>query len=218
MKKPSSKSSYTEDFKKEVVHTALTAGTSLSEVARMYDIHLTLVRNWKEKYQPEILEKIEGEAKNDNLSGIKSPSSESSDEIPVPTLIWHIDRAKFTFSDPSEYKAWKKTTKVFFEFSPTGADDGGEAVFVDPDASSDDFEVTEDRGLIKINLEKDGPVITAWVGVLAETVEDLDEDTLNDWANDQGGWASCTIHLGEFDASIEEDDGGDWRMVEGEGE
>ena len=142
-----------------------------------------------------------------------SDNSEHNDDTAVsPTLIWHIDRAKFSFSDPSEYKEWKKEKKVFFEFSPTGADDGGEAVFVDPDSAEDDFEVNESRGTIKVNLEKDGPVITAWVGVDAETVDGLDEDTLSDWANDQGGWASCSIHLGDFDASIEEDDGGDWRF------
>ena len=89
-------------------------------------------------------------------------------------------------------------------------------MFVDADAAEDDFEVTEDRGLVKITLEKDGPVISAWVGVLAETVDDLDQETLTDWANDQSGWACCTIHLGDFDASIDEDDGGDWRLVEQE--
>lgn len=203
----SSKKTYTEEFKKEVVHTALTAGTSLSEIARMYEVNLTLVRNWKAKYEAEILQEIKGLEGND---------SGTENDIPAPTAIWHIDRAKFVFSDPSEYKQWKKEKKVFFEFSPTNSDDGGEAVFVDADAAEDDFEVTEDRGLVKITLEKDGPVISAWVGVLAETVDDLDQETLTDWANDQSGWACCTIHLGDFDASIDEDDGGDWRLVEGE--
>jgi hypothetical protein len=204
---PSAKKSYTEEFKKEVVHTALTAGTSLSEIARMYEINLTLVRNWKAKYGAEILKEINGDEDNDTGRG---------NDIPTPTVIWHIDRAKFVFSDPAEYKQWKKEKKVFFEFSPSGADDGGEAVFADVEGAADDFEVTEDRGLVKISLEKDGPVISAWVGVLAETVDDLDQDTLTDWSNDQSGWACCTIHLGDFDASIEEDDGGDWRLVEGE--
>jgi hypothetical protein len=201
----SSKKSYTEEFKKEVVHTALTAGTSLSEIARMYEINLTLVRNWKAKYEAEILQEINGDDGNENGK---------EDDIPTPTAIWHIDRAKFVFSDPAEYRQWKKEKKVFFEFSPSGADDGGEAVFADADAATDDFEVTEDRGLVKITLEKDGPVISAWVGVLAETVEDLDQETLTDWSNDQGGWSCSSIYLGDFEASIVEDDGGDWRLVE----
>jgi transposase-like protein len=208
----SSKKSYTEEFKKEVVHTALTAGTSLSEIARMYEINLTLVRNWKAKYEAEILKEINGAVAND--SGSETNEVDTEDDIPTPTAIWHIDRAKFVFSDPAEYKKWKKDKKVFFEFSPSNSDDGGEAVFADAETAEDDFEVTEDRGLVKISLEKDGPVISAWVGVLAETVDDLDQDTLTDWSNDQSGWACSTIHLGEFEASIVEDDGGDWRMVE----
>ena len=207
----SSKKTYTEEFKKEVVHTALTAGTSLSEIARMYEVNLTLVRNWKAKYEVEILQEINGAVEND--SGSETNEVDTEDEIPTPTAIWHIDRAKFVFSDPAEYKQWKKDKKVFFEFSPSNSDDGGEAVFADAETAEDDFEVTEDRGLVKIKLEKDGPVITAWVGVLAETVEELDQEMLTDWANDQGGWACSTIHLGEFEASIVEDDGGDWRMV-----
>jgi len=208
----SSKKSYTEDFKKEVVRTALTAGTSLSEIARMYEINLTLVRNWKAKYEAEILKVINGAAEDDN--GSETNEVDTEDDIPTPTAIWHIDRAKFVFSDPAEYKQWKKDKKVFFEFSPSNSDDGGEAVFADAETADEDFEVTEDRGLVKIKLEKDGPVITAWVGVLAETVEELDQEMLTDWANDQGGWACSTIHLGEFEASIVEDDGGDWRLVE----
>lgn len=206
------KKSYTEKFKREVVSTALTSGETLSSVAGMYDISPTLVRNWKEKYEEEVLSALNSEDSTHEGANMSDNSEHNDDTAVSPALIWHIDRAKFSFSDPSEYKEWKKEKKVFFEFSPTGADDGGEAVFVDPDSAEDDFEVNESRGTIKVNLEKDGPVITAWVGVDAETVDGLDEDTLSDWANDQGGWASCSIHLGDFDASIEEDDGGDWRF------
>jgi transposase-like protein len=206
------KKSYTEEFKKEVASTALTSGETLSSVAAMYDISPTLVRNWKEKYEEEVLAALNSKGSINDGANMNDNSDHNDDTAVTPTLIWHIDRAKFSFSDPSEYKEWKKEKKVFFEFSPTGADDGGEAVFVDPDSAEGDFEVTEGRGTIKVKLEKDGPVITAWVGVDAETVDGLDEDTLSEWANDQGGWASCSIHLGDFDASIEEDDGGDWRF------
>jgi transposase-like protein len=206
------KRSYTEDFKREVVSTALTSGETLSSVAAMYDISPTLVRNWKEKYEEEVLAALNSELNTHNGANMNDNSGHDDDSAVSSTLIWHIDRAKFSFSDPSEYKEWKKEKKVFFEFSPSGADDGGETVFVDPDSAEDDFEVTDDRGTIKVKLEKDGPVITAWVSVDAEIVDGLDEDTLSDWANEQGGWASCSIHLGDFDASIEEDDGGDWRF------
>ena len=206
------KKSYTEDFKREVVSTALTSGETLSSVAAMYDISPTLVRNWKEKYEEEVLATLNSQHNTHNGANMNDNSGNDDDSTASSTLIWHIDRAKFSFSDPSEYKEWKKEKKVFFEFSPSGADDGGETVFVDPDSAEDDFEVTDGRGTIKVKLEKGGPVITAWVSVDAEIVDGLDEYTLSDWANDQGGWASCSIHLGDFDASIEEDDGGDWRF------
>lgn len=206
-----SRKTYTEDFKKEVVQAALTSGKSTSEIARMFEVHSTLVRNWTEKYSSDVLQNSEGQDAETKTPSTKSVQAKGGDT--EPTLIWHIDRAKFVFSDPSEYKDWKKEKRVFFELSPTGADDSGEAVFSDPEAACDDFEVTESRGLVKIKLEKDGPLITAWVGVSAEIVEGVDADALSEWANDQGGWASCSIHLGEFDASIEEDDGGDWRLA-----
>lgn len=216
MKTPSGKRSYTEEFKKEVVRTALTGGVSLSEVARMHGVHLTLVRNWKEKYESEITSR----GGTENIEDL-SPDEESKllvgdAEVPAPTLIWHIDRARFTFSEPDEYKEWQKEKKVFFDFSPASSDDGGETVFLEPNSAEEDFEITEDRGLVKITLEKDGPLITAWVGVTAELTEGLDEETLNDWAYEQGGWASCSIHLGDFEATIEEDDGGDWRFPHAE--
>ncbi len=206
------KKSYTEDFKKEVVSTMLSSGETLSSVAGMYEVSPTLVRNWKDKYGSEVLAGLNRKATTKKENKMSDNSDFDSDSAEAPTLIWHIDRAKFTFSDPSEYKEWKKEKKVFFEFSPSSADDGGEAVFVDPESSEDDFEIDEHRGTVKVKLEKDGPVITAWVAVSAEIVDGLDEEALNEWSNDQGGWSSCSIHLGDFDASIEEDDGGDWRF------
>lgn len=127
-------------------------------------------------------------------------------------LIWHIDRAKFSFDDPADYEEWKKTKAVFFELSPSAADDMGETVFADAFEVEGGFEITPDLGKVSISLEDDGPLISAWVKVSAELVEDLDEDTLSEWSSEEGGWASCSIYLGEFDAHITEDDGGDWRF------
>lgn len=127
-------------------------------------------------------------------------------------LIWHIDRAKFVFDNPEDYDEWKKTKSVFFELSPSASDDMGETVFVDASEVEVSYEITGDLGKVSITLEDDGPIISAWVKVSAELVEDLDEETLMEWSSEQGGWASCTIYLGEYDASIIEDDGGDWRL------
>ena len=44
-------------------------------------------------------------------------------------------------------------------------------------------------------------------------IEGLNEEILEEWASEKGGWASCSIDLGEeVEAYITEDDGGDWRV------
>lgn len=129
-------------------------------------------------------------------------------------LIWHIDSAQFEFNTPDDYEVWKESKKVFFEFSPAEADDFGEDLFIDPENQGTHFEITEDNGNLKIDLGEKGPIITAWVQVSAKVNDEFDEDHLLEWAAEFGGWASSTIDLGEFEASITEDDGGDWRLGE----
>lgn len=182
-------SKYTEDFKKKVALAASDGASSLKAIGQKFGVNPTLVRNWKLKY-----------IKNENMG-----------EVPGAGVVWHIDRAKFSFDNVDEYEAWKKDKKVFFEFSPSQSDDFGEAVFAD--ASEDDFEVTSSRGEVSITLEDDGPVVSAWVKVVADLVDDLDEETLSEWSNERGGWASCSIHLGPYDASMSSDDGGEWRLA-----
>lgn len=128
-------------------------------------------------------------------------------------LIWHIDRAKFEFSDPSEIDAWEKNPVVNFEFSPTQSDDGGCSVFSDPETSTNYFALDSNNSEYTFAREDDSLVISAWVRVNAEVADDFSEDLLNEWANENGGWASCSIDLGDdVDAFISEDDGGDWRV------
>ena len=45
-----SKSKYTEDFKKEVGEATFEEGMSLAKVGEKYNVHPTLVRNWRIKY------------------------------------------------------------------------------------------------------------------------------------------------------------------------
>ena len=129
-------------------------------------------------------------------------------------LIWHIDRAQFKFDKSNDYETWKESKKVFFEFSPTQADDFGDELFINPSNQGAYFEITEDNGKLIISLEKTGPVITAWVQVKTQVNDEFDEDHLLEWADELGGWASSTIDLGGFEASIIGDDGGDWRLAE----
>lgn len=188
------KKQYTDEFKASVAEAASMPDRTIASVAREFGVNATLVRNWKKKFE-----------------GVGE--MEGGDDF---NLVWHIDRAKFVFDDPNEYEEWKETQKVFFELSPSQADDFGDAVFADPGEAEDDFEVTPNLGTISITLEDDGPLVSAWVKVKADLVEDVDAESLSDWSNDEGGWASCSIYLGPYDASIVEDDGGDWRLLDAE--
>ena len=44
------KSKYTEDFKKEVAEATLESGMSLAKVGKKFNVHPTLVRNWRIQY------------------------------------------------------------------------------------------------------------------------------------------------------------------------
>lgn len=129
-------------------------------------------------------------------------------------LVWHIDRARFEFSDPSSLKEWLKTKEVNFELSPQESDNGGESIFVDPAESGAYFPVTPDKGELKIEIEESAVVISAWVKVEAEVVDEFDEDILGEWEAEYAGHSCATIDLGDADAYISEDDGGDWRILD----
>ena len=45
-----SKTKYTEDFKKEVAEATLEEGMSLAKVGKKFNVHPTLVRNWRLKF------------------------------------------------------------------------------------------------------------------------------------------------------------------------
>jgi hypothetical protein len=128
-------------------------------------------------------------------------------------LIWHIDRARFRFEGPEAYAAWKKNPKVYFSFDPTVSDDRGAGVFADAAEVTGYFEITQERGTVVINLEDEGPVISAWVKIRAEIIPDLDEEALATWSSERGGWACATIDLGEHEAELHWDDGGEWRLL-----
>lgn len=80
MKEHFGKKSYTEEFKKEVVKAALNSGTSMSAVARKYEINLTLVRNWKAKYEVEILQEIDKNAGDDSVREVQKNNAVSASE------------------------------------------------------------------------------------------------------------------------------------------
>jgi len=132
--------------------------------------------------------------------------------LTMTKLIWHIDRAKFQFEDEADYESWKADPQVFFEFSPSSADDAGENIFVDPFEIEIYEQVTEPNSKVAIIFEGDGPVVSAWVAVDIETTEEFDQESFDEWSSDGGGWYAGSISLGDFDAHVTEDDGGDWRI------
>lgn len=128
-------------------------------------------------------------------------------------LIWHINRAKFEFSDPSDIHVWENNPVINFEFSPAESDDGGDAVFSDPESSANYFSLDSNNSKYSFSREDEHLIVSAWVRVAVDVVDDFDGDLLDEWSSENGGWASSTIDLGEdVDASIIEDDGGDWRI------
>ena len=129
-------------------------------------------------------------------------------------FVWHIDRAKFVFDDPTGYETWKQEKKVFFEIDPSASDDGAEDVLQDPEGAAFECEINDENGSVSISLENDGPVITAWVKWSPKIAEGVGEEEVIQWGLDMAGWESGSIYLGDVDASIVEDDGGDIRLLD----
>ena len=125
---------------------------------------------------------------------------------------WVIKQAKFVFEDSDEYEMWKKEQKVFFEFAPTQADDSGENLFSDAESLEFDKEIDAESGSFSVSLEDDGPIITASCAL--EIPDKISEDALEEWSSEHAGWESSSINLGDYDAYISGDDGGEWRFSE----
>jgi hypothetical protein len=128
-------------------------------------------------------------------------------------LEWSIERLRFRFDNIDDYEDWKKERRVFFHFSPSSSDDRGESLFVDPEKSSDDFEISPENGEVKIDLEEAGPVITVRVFVEVALRPGVDDEAIASWAREKGGWFGSTIHLGLYDVQTTHDEGGDWELV-----
>lgn len=127
-------------------------------------------------------------------------------------LIWHIDRAKFVFDNKDDFMKWQENPEIFFEFSPSSADEPGEELFEDVYDIEIYRKVDDEESKVSFTVEADGVTVSAWVAISIETTEDFNEESFSEWAEDFGGWYSASISLGDFEASITEDDGGDFRI------
>ena len=83
----------------------------------------------------------------------------------------------------------------------------------DAESAAIDIEVTPENSKTSISLEDDGPVITAWVKWSPTLAEGIGEGDVVEWGQDMGGWQAGSIYLGDYDANIVEDDGGDLRVL-----
>jgi hypothetical protein len=128
-------------------------------------------------------------------------------------LVWSIKSAKLHFESAEQYKAWKRNKRVFFQFRPSASDDLGKTLFADPENSFKDFEISTRDGDLQIHLEDSGPVITARVTVKVALKPGVDDEAIATWALEKGGWFGSTIHLGLYDVSVTEDQGGDWELI-----
>lgn len=130
----------------------------------------------------------------------------------MTTLIWHIDRAEFKFENTEKITQWKKNPEFFFEFTPSTADVPGENLFQDV-YDVDIYQKIEGKNsIVKVAFQNEKIIVSAWVVVDVATTEEFNEKDFAEWAYEYGGWFSATISLGDYEATIIGDDGGEWRI------
>lgn len=126
-------------------------------------------------------------------------------------LEWHIKRAVFTFEDHSDYEQWKTNPEVYFEFSPDQSGDGGQSIFADPESIGLYEKIDETNGSVSISLDDEAPTVTA--SFIVTVPDQISVEALEQWSAEEAGWMSSTISLGDYDAYISMDDGGEWRVA-----
>ena len=99
------KSKYTEEFKKEVGEATFEEGMSLAKVGEKFNVHPTLVRNWRIKYcsdrlsadeTKEIDKKFEDEFENSDDENASSNNT-SGDNIFLFNNIFVLSNALMSF-------------------------------------------------------------------------------------------------------------------------
>ena len=90
-------------------------------------------------------------------------------------IVWHIDNAVFNFDDESGRNSWVAGgKKVSFEFDPSNSDDGGDALFDDPSAASQYFELNTNNSVLQIIEEADSVRISAWIDIALTLKDGID--------------------------------------------
>lgn len=148
----------------------------------------------------------------DNQTDVNFSGEDNSDGKSRNMIVWHIDDAVFNFDDESGRNSWVAGgKKVSFEFDPSNSDDGGDALFDDPSAASQYFELNTNNSVLQIIEEADSVRISAWIDIALTLKDGIDEDEFYDWANNYGGVYCSTITLNDCDSSISGDSGQEFR-------
>lgn len=128
-------------------------------------------------------------------------------------LVWHIDRAVFDFDSEEALSDWARAgQRVLFEFEPAGADDRGKSLFLDPRVAAQAFELTQTNSTVRVRLEGQTAVVTAWVRFVVDLRDGIDGDAFDAWVRTMGGWSCATISLFDTEASLSRDDGSEFRF------
>jgi hypothetical protein len=148
----------------------------------------------------------------DNQTDVNFSGEDNSDGESRNMIVWHIDDAIFNFDDEAGRDSWVAGgKKVSFEFDPSNSDDGGDALFDDPSAASQYFELNTNNSVLQIIEEADCVRISAWIDIALTLKDGIDEDEFYDWANNYGGVYCSTITLNDCDSSISGDSGQEFR-------
>ena len=124
-----------------------------------------------------------------------------------PTLRWTVKKVEFVFDDQLSLANWVANPRVHFEIDAWNADDNGEAIFERPEfIKACHYDVTPEIADLKIELGDDGPIISADIEVLLPVREELDEETLDYWFDELGGFSTATIMI---------DDNAAWAIDDG---
>lgn len=126
---------------------------------------------------------------------------------------WEMAGAKFRFADHDAYAEWSRDRHVWFYFDPKYTDDGGESIFSEPRLADLYFPITDKNGSLEIDFEEDGPVISARVSFYVPLVSAVDQEALEKWVLENGGWSSATIDIDNDDVLMLHECGTDWRLL-----
>ena len=108
-------------------------------------------------------------------------------------------------------KNGRQTPESILNLLPIRASDGGQSIFADPESIGLYEKIDDTNGSVSISFDDEAPTVTASFIV---TVSDrISEEALEQWSSEEAGWMSSTISLGDYDAYVSMDDGGEWRLA-----